>query len=86
MCLGDLNVSFHIGFVLFLFLHVNFCNFCNLLHKRCLEYGCSFINNGVVSKIDLWTDRIHFLDNDSAIVAFGKTKIENNSELDKYQF
>ena len=43
----------------------------NLLHKRCIEYGYSFINNGAVSKIDLWTDGIHLFDS-------GKTKIENN--------
>ena len=62
----------HFTFVLFfLILHVNFCNFCNLLYKRCIEYGCSFTNNGAVSKIDLWTDGIHLLDS-------GKTKIANN--------
>ena len=43
----------------------------NLLYKRCIEYGYSFINNGEVSKIDLWTDRIRLLDS-------GKTKIVNN--------
>ena len=43
----------------------------NLLYKKCIEYGYSFINNGAVSKIDLWTDRIHLLDS-------GKTKIVNN--------
>ena len=42
----------------------------NLLYKRCIEYGYSFINNGAVSKIDLWTDGIHLLDS-------GKTKIAN---------
>ena len=61
----------HVKFVFFLILHVNFCNFCNLLYKRCKEYGYSFINNGAVSKIDLWTDGIHLLDG-------GKTKIANN--------
>ena len=34
-------------------------------------YGYSFINNGAVSKIDLWTDGIHLLEK-------GKTKIANN--------
>ena len=43
----------------------------NLLHKRCIEYGYSFINKGAVSKIDFWTDGIHLLDS-------GKTKIANN--------
>ena len=43
----------------------------NLLYKRCIEYGYSFINSGAVSKIDLWTDGVHLLDN-------GKTKIANN--------
>ena len=43
----------------------------NLLYKKCIEYGYSFINNGAVSKIDLWTDRIHLLDS-------GKIKIANN--------
>ena len=43
----------------------------NLLYKKCIEYGYSFINNGAVSKIELWTDRIHLLDS-------GKTKIVNN--------
>ena len=43
----------------------------NLLQKRCIEYGYSFINNGVVSKIDLWTGEIHLPDS-------GKTKIANN--------
>ena len=43
----------------------------NLLFKRCIEYGHSFINNGAVFKIDLWIDGIHLLDS-------GKTKIANN--------
>ena len=43
----------------------------NLLYKRCIEYGYSFINSGAVSKIDLWTDGVHLLDS-------GKTKIANN--------
>ena len=43
----------------------------NLLYKRCIEYGYSFINNGAVSKIDPWTDGIHLLEK-------GKTKIANN--------
>ena len=43
----------------------------NLIYKRCVEYGYSFINNGAVSKIDLWTDGIHLLE-------IGKTKIANN--------
>ena len=43
----------------------------NLLYKRYVEYGYSFINNGAVSKIDLWNDGIHLLES-------GKTKIANN--------
>ena len=36
-----------------------------------MEYGYSFINNGAVSKIDLWTDGIRPLES-------GKTKTANN--------
>ena len=43
----------------------------NLLYKRCIEYGYSFINDGAVSKIDPWTDGIPLLEK-------GKTKIANN--------
>ena len=42
-----------------------------LLYKRCIEYGYSCINNGAVSKIDLWTDGIRLLES-------GQTKIANN--------
>ena len=49
------------------------------LDNRCIEYIYNFMDNGAVSKIDLWTDRIHLLDS-------GKTKIANklffrNSDL-----
>ena len=43
----------------------------DLLYKRCIEYDYNFVDNGPVSKIDLWTDKIHILDR-------GKTKIANN--------
>ena len=43
----------------------------NLLYKKCIEYGYSFINNGAVSKVDLWTDGIH-------LHGSGKRKIANN--------
>ena len=43
----------------------------NLLYKKCIGYGYSFINNGAVSRTDLWTDGIHLVDS-------GKTKIANS--------
>ena len=42
-----------------------------LLYSRCKERGYKFIDNGAVSKKDLWTDGIHLLNS-------GKTKIANN--------
>ena len=44
------------------------------LYKRCIEYGFNFIDNGAVSKMDLWADRIHLLH----LLDSGKTKIVNN--------
>ena len=43
----------------------------DLLYSSCKEYGYNVIDNGAVSKIDLWTDGIHLLDS-------SKTKIANN--------
>ena len=42
----------------------------DLLYNRSIKHGYNFIDNGAISKIDLWTDGIHLLDS-------GKTKIVN---------
>ena len=34
----------------------------DLLYKRCIEYGYNFVDNGAISKTDLWTDGIHLLE------------------------
>ena len=44
----------------------------DLLYNRCIEHRYNFIDNGAVSKVDLWTDGVHLLDS-------GKTKIANKS-------
>ena len=46
-------------------------NLNGLLHNACTKYEFHFVDNGAVSKCDLWKDSIHLLE-------IGKTIIANN--------
>ena len=40
-----------------------------LLYNACTKYGFHFVDNGAVSKCDLWKDGIHLLETRKAIIA-----------------
>ena len=44
-------------------------NLNGLLYNACTKYGFHFVDNGAVSKCDLWKDGIHLLETGKAIIA-----------------
>ena len=44
-------------------------NLNGVLYNACTKYGFHFVDNGVVSKCDLWKDGIHLLETGKAIIA-----------------
>ena len=45
------------------------CNLNGLLHNACTRYGFHFVDNGAVSKCELWKDGIHLLETGKLIIA-----------------
>ena len=44
-------------------------NLNDLLYNACTKYGLHFVDNGAVSRCDLWKDGIHLLETGKAIIA-----------------
>ena len=44
-------------------------NLNGLLHNACTKYGFHFVDNGAVSRCDLWKDGSHLLETGKAIIA-----------------